>query len=64
MIDENIQLLCVDLLHGNVLVSRVLVLEQELKDLFLVVDVANVEDGGKVPEEGKSREAMKGIVFS
>ena len=31
-------------------------LEEKLEDLLLVVDVAEVEDGSPVPEEGQGRE--------
>ena len=51
MIDENIKLLRVHVLDHNILVRRVLVLEEELEDLLLVVDVPGVEDGRVLPAD-------------
>ena len=53
VVDQDLELLLVHLLEVDVLVRRVLVLEQELKHLLLVVDVAGVEDGRGVAEEGQ-----------
>ena len=63
MVDENLQPLCVHILHDDVLLGGVLVLEEELEDLLLVVDVAGVEDGREVPEEGEGGQVVEGVVL-
>ena len=62
MVDKNIKFLCVHVLDHEILVGRVLVLEEELEHLLLVVDVPDVEDGSEVPEEGQGWQGSERII--
>ena len=63
VVDENLEAFRIHRLHLHVLVGRVLVLEEELKDLLLVGEVPGVEDGGEVAEKGEGGQPPQRIVL-